>query len=98
MFALPPNASPYPQGAGEPEADDSPGPRAEPSALEIARAEKPYFPDIGEKVSSALVAKGEDRVVASLPDNANRVGCSTAVQEVQADPKVRAAYLGEAPK
>ena len=29
-------------------------------------------PDIGEKVSSALVAKGEDRVVASLLENPHR--------------------------
>lgn len=39
----------------------------------------------------------EDRVVASLPDNANGVGCSTAVQEVQADPKVYRTYYGGSP-
>ena len=39
----------------------------------------------------------EDRVVASLPAEANRAGCSQAVDEVQADPGRYRTYYGGSP-
>jgi len=39
----------------------------------------------------------EDRVLASLPEGANRAGCSTAINEVQADPVRYRTYYGGSP-
>jgi hypothetical protein len=39
----------------------------------------------------------DDRVVASMPDGANRAGCSEAITEVQADPIRYRTYYGGSP-
>lgn len=39
----------------------------------------------------------EDRVVASMPEDANRAGCSTAVSEIQAEPVRYRTYYGGSP-